>query len=111
MRDAAEAGFAPARVGLGLLLHDGAAGEDRPADWFARAAEAGDPQGMFLYAVALSQGDGRERDEDAAIAQLDALIASPDPADPALIRQAKRLRAELQRGRDGGLFGFGRRGD
>ena len=111
MRDAADAGFAPAMVALGLLIHDGAAGEGAPADWFERAARAGDPQGMFLYAVALAEGDGREKDPAGAVVQLDALIAMEGRADPDLLREAQRLRASLTEEKKGGFFGFGRRGD
>ncbi len=107
MRAAAEAGFAPAMVGLGLLIHDGATSDELPSDWFARAAEAGDAQGRFLYAVALAEGDGRDVDIDAAIAQLDALLE--EPAEPDLIQQARSLRKDLERRKKGGRFGFGKK--
>lgn len=100
MHQAAQADFAPAMTGLGLLLHGGAKldGDDagHPADWFERAAEAGDPQGRFLYAVALTQGDGREADPESAKLLVDDLLADPS-VDPALKRDAEKLRKELAR--------------
>jgi TPR repeat protein len=95
MRAAAEAGFAPAMTGLGLLIHRGAQGPEVPADWFERAAKAGDPQGRFLYAIALSEGDGRERDNASALVLLDDLLADV-AAPPELQAQAKKLKSRIK---------------
>ena len=99
---AANAGYAPAMTALGLFAHRGdAPGE--PADWFEKAAKAGDPQGRFLFAVALAKGDGREPDkglarnlatevmndptaEDMLKANARALIASLDNSEPSGLR-------------------------
>lgn len=98
MRAAADAGFPAAMTALGLLLHDGAAaeGDETPADWFERAAKADDPQGRFLYAVALVNGDGRAADLDGALYELEQLSRHAD-ADPALVEQAKALRMDIRR--------------
>ncbi|MEO0398160.1 MAG: tetratricopeptide repeat protein [Pseudomonadota bacterium] len=61
MNAAAEAGYAPAMTAMGLYAHRGEA-EGAAADWFEKANAAGDLQGRFFYAVALAQGDGREKD-------------------------------------------------
>ena len=82
-------------TGLGLLVHSGVDAEESPADWFERAADAGDPQGRFLYAVALSEGDGRDRDADAARLLVDGLIADSN-VDSGLKEQAKKLRRRLR---------------
>lgn len=96
MRQAAEGGFAPANTAMGLMVHRGDA-EGLAADWFERGLRAGDAQSAFLYAVALSEGDGRERDIPAAMAIADRLIASADTPEPlkaqaAALKKAVRLR-------------------
>jgi len=83
-------------TGLGLLIHRGAKAEESPADWFERAARADDPQGRFLYAVALSEGDGREVDPASALVLVDDLLAD-EAAPPELKAQAKKLKARLKR--------------
>lgn len=97
MSAAARSGVPSANVALGLMFHESgvkAEGGEGPADFFAKAAEAGDPQGMFLYAVALSEGDGREKDDSAAVFWLDSVIAAHN-ASRELKRNAQSLRARL----------------
>lgn len=101
MRAAAEAGYPPAFAAMGLIVHRG----DAPglaADWFEKGAEAGDPQAAFLYAVALSEGDGRAKDIGAAIALIDSLIAAPDVSPP-LKAQARTLRKAISQRTNGPL--------
>jgi TPR repeat protein len=97
MTAAAKAGFPPAYAGMGLFAHRGDA-PGVPADWFELAARSGEPQGALLYAVALSKGDGRPKDEDAALKIADLVAASPDAA-PATRAQAARLKRDLERNR------------
>ena len=75
MQAAAEAGYGPALTAMGLYAHRGEA-PGAPADWFERAADAGDRQGAFLFAVALAEGDGREKDPARAEAIAAQLLAS-----------------------------------
>ena len=96
MRAAAEAGMPPAMTALGLLIHGGAKSGDLPADWFERAAKAGDPQGRFLYAVALSEGDGRDKDAASARVLIDDLL-SDAAVSPELKAHAKKLKERLGR--------------
>ena len=65
MRKAADNGYPPALTAMGLFAHRGLT-DDLAANWFERAAAAGDRQGRFFYAVALAEGDGREMDKTAA---------------------------------------------
>jgi hypothetical protein len=101
MRRAAEAGYAPAFAAMGLIVHRG----DAPgiaADWFEMGARAGDPQSAFLYAVALSEGDGRAKDVGAAMAVIEKLIASPETSEP-LKAQARALRQAIAQRTNGPL--------
>jgi TPR repeat protein len=94
MKQAADGGFPPANAAMGLLVHRGDA-DGLAADWFEKGAEAGDPQSAFLYAVALSKGDGREMDALGAIEIADQLIASAD-APEALKAQAAALKKSIR---------------
>lgn len=70
----AEAGWTQAMTWMSQLDHNGLGGEedpDRAADWARRAAEAGDPVGMFNYALDLMRGRGVARDEAAGRALID----------------------------------------
>lgn len=95
MRIAAERGHRPAYAAMGLIVRRGdAAGV--AADWFERGANAGDAQAALLFAVALSKGDGRPKNIQAA-ALLAGRIANA-PETPAPIRaQAEQLRLTLAR--------------
>lgn len=69
MAQAAKAGHAAAMADYGLLIFQGIAGDGQAstaADWFKKAAKAGDDQGKFFYAYALAKGDGAPQDLDAA---------------------------------------------
>lgn len=95
MTFAAERGFPPALVGLGILAQRAGATNPGAADWFEKAAAAGDPQGQFLYAVALSEGDGRPKDIAGALQWVDRALAAGDALDPQLRADAQSLRARL----------------
>ncbi len=84
MEAAAKAGYGPAMTAMGLYAHNGEA-PGSAADWFERAAEAGDLQGRFLYAVSLAEGDGRPRDKIAA-----ARLATEVAADPGVSEDLAR---------------------
>lgn len=94
MKEAADGGFPPANAAMGLLVHRGDA-DGLAADWFEKGAKAGDPQSAFLYAVALSEGDGREKNTPGAIEIADQLITSAD-APEALRAQAAALKKSIQ---------------
>jgi len=77
MREAAEAGVPPAMTALGVMtLQKGAGLAPEAADWFERAAGAGEERAMFLLAVVYAQGRGRERDPGKAIEWIDASLAA-----------------------------------
>lgn len=97
MAAAAEARFPPAYAGMGLLAHRGDA-PGVPADWFELGARSGEPQGALLYAVALSKGDGRQKDEAGALRLAELVITSGEAA-PATRAQAARLKRDLERNR------------
>ncbi len=71
----AEAGWTGAMTWMGQLDDNGLAidGEnpDGAADWDRRAAEAGDPVGMFNYGLDLMRGRGVAQDEAAGRALVD----------------------------------------
>ncbi|NNE39600.1 MAG: sel1 repeat family protein [Marinicaulis sp.] len=96
MGEAAKAGMPAAMVAVGLLTHNGVIEADRhPADWFEAAAELGDAQGKFLYAVALSKGDGRLKDKAEAKRLITEVIALGDELDSDLRTSAAALAKEL----------------
>ena len=99
MRAAADAGHPPAMTAMGLYVHEGEAraGEagGAPADWFERAASAGDLQGTFLYAVALANGDGRPRDVKEARRRAREVLQNA-AADDALRAEVERFLATLK---------------
>ena len=78
---------------MGLIVHRGDA-DGVAADWFEKGLRAGDPQSAFLYAVALSEGDGREKNILAALTIVDQLIAAKTTPDP-LKAQAAALRKSI----------------
>lgn len=66
LKQAADKNHAAAMADYGLMLYQGKTG-DAPskggaANWFAKAAKAGDAEGQFLYAYALATGEGVARD-------------------------------------------------
>lgn len=93
MRAAADAGFAPAFAAMGLIVHRGDV-EGIAADWFEKGLRAGEPQSAFLYAVALSEGDGREKNILTALTIADQLIADRTTPDP-LKAQAAALKKSI----------------
>ena len=96
MSAAAEAGMPAAMAAMGILVVGKAAESDLSAsEWFEAAAKAGDPQGQFLFAVALAEGDGRPRDPKAALAWLDRASQYGDALDQELAENIKHLRKEL----------------
>lgn len=101
MRQAAAQGFVPAYAALGLMVHRGDA-DGTAADWFEKGARAGDPQAALLYAVALSQGDGRAQDIIGALTIADKLIASRTAPDT-LKAQAAALKNEIRAKAPGAL--------
>jgi TPR repeat protein len=68
-RIAADAGEPAARARLANLLQAGALAHDPPPvhEWFAAAAEQGDPVGAFNYAVCLAEAVGVPRDDAKAV--------------------------------------------
>ena len=94
MRAAAEAGFPAAFAAMGLMVHRGDAG-GLAADWFEKGAHAGDTQSAFLYAVALSEGDGRARDIVGALTIADQLVVAKDAPEP-IKAQAAALRKSIK---------------
>jgi hypothetical protein len=95
MRLAAERGHAPAYAAMGLIVHRGDA-SGAAIDWFEKGANAGDAQAALLYAVALSEGDGRPKNIAEAALTAQRLAAAPET--PAPIRaQAERLMKTLSR--------------
>lgn len=60
MKQAADAGLPAAMSDYGLLVYQGLAQgtPEDAANWFAKAAKAGDDQGKFFYAYSLAKGDG-----------------------------------------------------
>lgn len=93
MRRAADGGYAPALTAMGLFAHRGLT-DDRAADWFEKAAAAGDRQGRFLYAVALAKGDGRAMDKNAARQLAETLLNDPS-IDSALRQNVRTLINEI----------------
>lgn len=66
LKQAADKNHAAAMADYGLMLYQGKTGEapskGGAANWFAKAAKAGDAEGQFLYAYALATGEGIARD-------------------------------------------------
>ncbi|MEE9346616.1 MAG: tetratricopeptide repeat protein [Robiginitomaculum sp.] len=61
MEQAARGGHPAAMADFGLLVYQGLAGDksaSSAANWFKKAAMAGDDQGKFFYAFTLAKGDG-----------------------------------------------------
>ncbi|NOX83728.1 MAG: sel1 repeat family protein [Alphaproteobacteria bacterium] len=99
MRAAADQAMPDAMVAMGLLTHEGRAGpgEELAADWFERAAKAGNAQGQFLYAVALSEGDGRAKDVSGALVWVERALANEALSDdiaPGARALQQRLKAQ-----------------
>jgi TPR repeat protein len=69
--------------------------EERAADWFEKAARAGDPQGQFFYAVALAEGDSRPKNPGEALMWLDRSLAEGVSLPDELRRGALDLRRRL----------------
>jgi uncharacterized protein len=66
LKQAANKNHPAAMADYGLMLYQGKTGEapskGGAANWFAKAAKAGDSEGQFLYAYALATGEGVARD-------------------------------------------------
>lgn len=61
LHSAAEGGIVPAQADYGLLLYQGRGGEKNSksaAEWFKKAAEGGDKNGAFYWALVNAKGDG-----------------------------------------------------
>ena len=97
MASAANGGYVPAVIALGLLTHEGRAdlAQKSAADWFEIAANAGDAQGQYLYAIALANGDNREKDERLALMWLDRALASEGGLPAGAQQQAIAMRKSL----------------
>ena len=62
-RRAARQGYAPAQVRLAYIL-DAAEFNAEAVEWYRRAAEAGDPEGLYGLGQMYLKGEGIERDRD-----------------------------------------------
>ncbi|MEL6364812.1 MAG: tetratricopeptide repeat protein [Pseudomonadota bacterium] len=88
IRYAAGEGVPPAMTAVGVMELKSPGGDPevraaRAADWFERAAEAGDDEGTFLLAVVYAQGRGRPMDRDKALELVEAsLAAAPGDLNP-----------------------------
>ncbi|MEM6414391.1 MAG: hypothetical protein AAF720_07015 [Pseudomonadota bacterium] len=89
MNRAAEAGYAPAMTAMGLYAHKGEV-PGKAADWFEKADKAGDLQGRFLHAVAIANGDGREKDVQRAV-KMARSVARSSLADESLREEVVRF--------------------
>ncbi len=102
MSAAAEAGLPAAYVAMGLMVHDGRVAveggekEKLAADWFERAARAGDPQGQYLYAVSIAEGDGRDPDPEVALVWLNRALAREEALLQETRESAENLKGELE---------------
>ena len=92
---AANGGYGPAMTALGLFANRGDA-PGQPADWFEKAARAGDPHGRFLFAVALAEGDDREKDPARARELANEVLTDP-AAEDMLKANARALLASLDK--------------
>ncbi|MEM9706662.1 MAG: tetratricopeptide repeat protein [Pseudomonadota bacterium] len=108
MQAAAEGGLPSACVAVGLMHYDGrlpaTSAEDaatKAADWFERAALAGDPQGQFLFAAALAKGEGRTQNPEEAKTFLREALKGADALPPETVRNAQDLLKELDRASGG----------
>ncbi|MEZ5922713.1 MAG: tetratricopeptide repeat protein [Parvularculaceae bacterium] len=93
IRAAAESGYGPASTAMGLIVHRG----DAPgvaADWFEKGLREGDAHSALLYAVALLNGDGRDKDPGKAAAIAHQIAAAEDIPAP-LKGEALRLLDEI----------------
>lgn len=85
----ADAGYTGAMTWMSQLDDNGLGAPENPdsaADWDLRAAEAGDPVGMFNYGLDLMRGRGRVKDEEAGRLLVDRAATAGLPA-------ARRLQA------------------
>ncbi|MEL6369800.1 MAG: tetratricopeptide repeat protein [Pseudomonadota bacterium] len=90
---AADKDYAPAYTALGLLAHRGD-GQGTAVEWFEKAAQEREPEGMFFFAVANNEGDGVEVDQ--AIARKYAVqVANHPGADEELKAKARHLIGEI----------------
>lgn len=93
---AAKSGHAPAMTATGLSFYQGRAGApdvDAAAKWFEIAASAGEPEGMYLWAFALTKGEGTSQDFGEAFYWL----LSMEPGEDADLRRDRdRLIAALE---------------
>lgn len=100
MRAAAEKGIVPAKVSMGLLAYNGRGmtrAEGEAMQWFRAAAQDGDPEGMFLYAVALSEGLGGKPNFSAAQYWANkAVSSSGEGTPPGAMRERIGLQRQLE---------------
>ena len=103
MRAAADGGMPAAFVAMGLMHHDGritladqGVAAVSAADWFEKAARAGEPQGQLLYAAALARGEGRKADPVKALFWLNRLLKRPETLPPEARQNAETLRQEME---------------
>ncbi|MEL7485687.1 MAG: tetratricopeptide repeat protein [Pseudomonadota bacterium] len=103
MRAAADGGLPAAFVAMGLMHHDGristgdaATTAQSAADWFEKAARAGEPQGQFFYAVALAGGEGRPSDPTKALFWLKRALKRPEVLSPELRANAEKLKNDVE---------------
>lgn len=85
----ADAGYTGAMTWMSQLDDNGLGAPENPdsaADWDLRAAEAGDPVGMFNYGLDLMRGRGRVKDEEAGRVLVDRAATAGLPT-------ARRLQA------------------
>ena len=102
MSAAAEGGLPAAFVAMGLMHHDGRVQSEKKnasvtaADWFEKAARSGDPQGQFLYAVSLAEGDGRTADPAQAMVWLEKSLKVEGGLAPETRKNALKLSTDLK---------------
>ncbi|MEM9987880.1 MAG: tetratricopeptide repeat protein [Pseudomonadota bacterium] len=100
MEAAAREGVLPAKVSMGLLYYNGRGVEASPklaSDWFKDAAEGGSAEGMFLYAVAISEGLTGKRDLVTALKWAEKSVALSTDAPIEMRQERTALRDQLRK--------------
>nr|WP_281373866.1 tetratricopeptide repeat protein [Parvularcula dongshanensis] len=99
MRNAAEAGLTQASVALGYMALNGRgmpASDEQARAWFERAAKAGSPEGMYLYAASLAEGLGGLTNLQGALDWAEASVTASQGEPPAVIEERTGLRDEIR---------------
>ena len=99
MRQAAASGMPRAQIAMGLFALRGRGTEqsdEAARAWFARAAEGGDAEGLFLHAAALAEGLGGEADRAGALAQAEAALRASAGEPIEVIAERRALRDQLR---------------